>query len=256
MTVTWLQFLIVCPLVFLAGFVDAVAGGGGLISIPAYMISGIPVHLTLGTNKLSAGMGTALATYRYAKNGFIHWKLALLCAIFALVGSTTGAKLALLLNDHVFRILMLFIIPLTALYVFRGRTLDNLKEKKPYSKGITYALSFAIALVIGIYDGFYGPGTGTFLILLLMGVVHMKLNEANGITKVINLTTDLSALIVFLFNGKVLLLLGVVAGCFSIAGNYIGTKFFVQKGAKAVRPLILVVMVIFFIKILSELLAS
>ena len=92
MTVTWLQFLIVCPLVFLAGFVDAVVGGGGLISIPAYMISGIPVHLTLGTNKLSAGMGTALATYRYAKSGFIHWKLALLCAIFALVGSTTGAQ--------------------------------------------------------------------------------------------------------------------------------------------------------------------
>ena len=173
---------------------DAVAGGGGLISIPAYMISGIPVHLTLGTNKLSAGMGTALATYRYAKSGFIHWKLALLCAIFALVGSTTGAQLALLLDDYVFRILMLFIIPLTALYVFRGRALDGLKEKAPYSKGITYILSFSIALVIGVYDGFYGPGTGTFLILLLMGAVHMKLSEANGITKVINLTTDLSAL--------------------------------------------------------------
>lgn len=255
MTVTWLQFLIVCPLVFLAGFVDAVVGGGGLISIPAYMISGIPVHLTLGTNKLSAGMGTALATYRYAKSGFIHWKLALLCAIFALVGSTTGAQLALLLDDYVFRILMLFIIPLTALYVFRGRALDGLKEKAPYSKGITYILSFSIALVIGVYDGFYGPGTGTFLILLLMGAVHMKLSEANGITKVINLTTDLSALVVFLLNGKVLLLLGLVAGCFSIAGNYIGTKFFVQKGGKAVRPLILAVMVIFFIKVLSELLA-
>ena len=150
---------------------------------------------------------------------------------------------------------MLFIIPLTALYVFRGRALDGLKEKAPYSKGITYILSFSIALVIGVYDGFYGPGTGTFLILLLMGAVHMKLSEANGITKVINLTTDLSALVVFSLNGKVLLLLGLVAGCFSIAGNYIGTKFFVQKGGKAVRPLILAVMVIFFIKVLSELLA-
>ena len=251
MTVTWLQFLIVCPLVFLAGFVDAVVGGGGLISIPAYMISGIPVHLTLGTNKLSAGMGTALATYRYAKSGFIHWKLALLCAIFALVGSTTGAQLALLLDDYVFRILMLFIIPLTALYVFRGRALDGLKEKVPYSKGITYILSFSIALVIGVYDGFYGPGTGTFLLLVLTGVARMDVRSASAQTKVINLSSNVAALATFILSGNVLYPLGLAAGICCIGSHYIGSGLVVHDGHRIVRPVVLIVLIALFIKVLS-----
>ena len=113
MELTALQFLIVCPLVFLAGLVDAMAGGGGLISLPAYLISGLPVHYAIGTNKLSSGMGTTLATWRFARSGYIHWKLALFCAVCALVGSTTGARLALLIPDAAFRVIMLVVLPLT-----------------------------------------------------------------------------------------------------------------------------------------------
>ena len=102
-----MHFLIVCPLVFLAGFVDAVAGGGGLISLPAYMIAGLPVHFAIGTNKLSSGMGTTLATARFAKNGYIAWKNALLCIVTALIGSSLGAKLALQLDDYYFKRLIL-----------------------------------------------------------------------------------------------------------------------------------------------------
>ena len=110
-----MHFLIVCPLVFLAGFVDAVAGGGGLISLPAYMIAGLPVHFAIGTNKLSSGMGTTLATARFAKNGYIAWKNALLCIVTALIGSSLGAKLALQLDDYYFKRLILVILPCTAL---------------------------------------------------------------------------------------------------------------------------------------------
>ena len=113
-----------------------------------------------------------------------------------------------------------------------------------------------VALLIGLYDGFYGPGTGTFLILMLTGLAHLTLASANGIAKVINLTTNLSALVVFFLNGKVLLLLGLVAGCFSILGNYIGTQCFDKGGAKAVKPLMIVVLCIFFIKVLWELLGG
>ncbi len=108
--------------------------------------------------------------------------------------------------------------------------------------------------MIGVYDGFYGPGTGTFLILLLTGVAHMKLKEANGIAKAINLTTNISSLSVLLLYGKVILPLGLSAGLFSIAGNYIGTRFFDRGGARLVRPVILLVLVIFFIKVLTEVL--
>ena len=90
-----LTYLLLCPLVGIAGFVDAIAGGGGLISLPAYLIAGIPVHNALGTNKLSSTMGTTVATVRYARSGFIPWQQALLCVLFALAGSSLGAKLAL-----------------------------------------------------------------------------------------------------------------------------------------------------------------
>ncbi len=249
-----LPYLIVCPLVFLAGFVDSIAGGGGLISLPAYLISGVPVHMAIGTNKLSSGMGTAVATFRYAKSGFIPWKLAAFCAVAALVGSTCGAKLALLIGDGVFKIIMLIILPLTAAYVLWGKGLKQ-ESAAPYAPVKTVLLSMAIALVIGAYDGFYGPGTGTFLILLLTGLAHMKLTEANGISKVINLSTNVAALCVYLLNGKVLYPLGLAAGCFSIAGNYLGTRFFTKGGSKFVKPIILVVLAIFFVKVLTEVIA-
>ncbi len=198
-----LTYIIICPLVFLAGFVDAVAGGGGLISLPAYIIAGIPVHNSIATNKLSSCMGTLLTTGKFAKDGLIPWKPAL-----------AG-------------------------------------EPFPFQK--TVLLSCTMAFVIGIYDGFYGPGTGTFLILLLMGVAHVRLKEANGITKVINSTTNLAALFVFLANDVVLLSLGLVAGLFNMAGNYFGARYFEKGGTQNVKPVIIIVLTVFFAKVVYEL---
>ena len=113
-----------------------------------------------------------------------------------------------------------------------GKPFIGEKEAFPLRKMILF--SAFIAFVIGIYDGFYGPGTGTFLLLLLTGVAHMGLKEANGITKAINLTTNLTALAVYLMNGKVILLLGLAAGVFSIAGNYLGAQLF-RQGRREVR---------------------
>ena len=245
-----ITFLIVCPLTFLGGFVDAVAGGGGLISLPAYMIAGLPVHNAIATNKLSSGMGTTIATYRLARLGYIPWRKAALCIVMAVIGSSTGAKLALMVDADLFKKLMLVIIPLTAIYVMRNKNMDEPKE--PLGDRQTVIRASIVALLIGVYDGFYGPGTGTFLILLLSGFAHISLKESNGIAKSINLTTNLSSLAVYLMNGKVIILLGLAGGLFGIVGNYIGVTFFKNKGAKAVRPLMIVVLVIFFIKILTE----
>ncbi len=250
MEITLIQFLIVCPLVLLAGFVDAVAGGGGLISLPAYLIAGFPVHFAIGTNKISSAMGTTLTTIRYTKSGFIPWKQAIFCVLFAFAGSACGANLALLINDGVFKIIMLVILPLTALYVMRGKALSG--DKEPYSAVKTTVLACAVAFFIGAYDGFYGPGTGTFLILLLTAVAHMPVTEANGVSKAINLATNLSALVVFLINGKVVFAIGLVAGLFSIAGNWLGSSLFKKGGSKAVKPIMITVLVIFFVKVLYE----
>lgn len=247
---SFLTYCVICPLVGIAGFVDAVAGGGGLISLPAYLIAGVPVHTALGTNKLSSTMGTTVATLRYARDGFIPWRLAAVCVLFALAGSSLGAKLALLLPSELFSLLMLVILPLTAWYLLRSKGFAG--ERAPYPWGKTLLITLPIALLLGMYDGFYGPGTGTFLLLLLTGLAHLSLRQAAGLTKAINLATNVAALTVFLRNGVSDLSLGLVAGCFGIAGNYLGSKLFVQKGAQWTKPLIVTVLALFFCKVCYE----
>ena len=146
---------------------------------------------------------------------------------------------------------MLFILPVTAWFVLRTRNFDIKRE--PYGFKKTCALSCLIAFVIGAYDGFYGPGTGTFLILLLTSVAHLTLKEANGLTKAINMTTNVTSLAVFLYNGTVLLPLGIMAGLCNIAGNWIGVSFFDKKGGSVVKPVMLLVLTIFLGKTILEL---
>ena len=252
MTPTLLQYLIICPLVGLAGFVDAIAGGGGLISLPAYLIAGLPTQAALATNKMSACMGATIAAGKYAKSGFIPWKTAIPCVLFAMLGSNLGARIVLLIDDYYFKRLMLVILPLTALYIYRSKVMAQERPALPFWQ--TALIGSAVSFAIGVYDGFYGPGTGVFLILLLTSLAHYGLKEANGLCKAINWTTNVSSLAVFLMNGRVLLPLGLTAGLFSIAGSYLGARTFEKKGAQSVKPLMLVVVAIFFVKVLLEIL--
>lgn len=250
MDITWSQFLIICPLVFLAGFVDAVAGGGGLISLPAYFMGGLPVHYVLGTNKLSSSMGTAITTWKFARRGWIEWRPAAGGAACALAGSSIGAHAALYMDPAYFKIIILIVLPLTAAYVMTKKSIGS--DKPPFSAKKTAAIAMGCAFVMGLYDGFYGPGTGTFLLLLLSGVAHMKLTRANGMAKVINLSTNAAALTVFLLNDAVLIWLGLIAGAFNIVGNYLGANYFAKRGAGRVKNIILVVLVLFFVKTIYE----
>lgn len=248
-----LPFFIVCPLVALAGFVDAIAGGGGLLSLPAYLMTGMPVHAAIATNKLSSCMGTALATFRFAAKGFIRLKEALPCAGAALLGSALGAQLVMFVSEEPLRWILLIVVPLTALYIVRPKSLHE--SGKPYSihKTLTYAVLLSFG--IGAYDGFYGPGTGTFLMLGFVALVHMNINQSAGLAKVVNLATNCAALVVFLLHGQVWIVLGVVAGCCNVIGAWIGVNCFTGKGIAIVKPLMLVVLVIFFIKTLIDLIS-
>ena len=246
-----LDYLVVCPLVFLGGFIDAVAGGGGLISLPAYMLIGLNPVDAIGTNKFSASCGTFVATMRYSRCGFIHWRELIPAIVTALIGSWFGARLALLVENDVFKIVMLVILPITAFFVLNKRTLS--KYRCPYTTGKTNTIIALLALAMGLYDGFYGPGTGTFLMLMLICIARVTMQEAVGTTKVINLSTNLASLSVYLVHGKVLFPLALVAAVFGIAGNFIGARYFTRKGSGFVKPIIIVVLAIFFIKLCWEL---
>lgn len=244
------KYLIICPLIFIAGFIDAVAGGGGLVSLPAYMLTGIPVHNCIATNKMSSFMGTSVTTAKYARKGFIPHKAGIVCVPCALAGSALGARASLLVPDNILKIILLIVIPLTGIYVITRK--GNIEADKVCSEKKALSVSAVVAFFIGAYDGFYGPGTGIFLILLLTYFAGMKLTTSNGLAKVINLSTNIAALVVFLVNGQVLFPLGVVAGLFNIAGNYIGATCFVQNSSKIVKPVMVSVLLIFFLKLILE----
>lgn len=248
-----IQYLIVCPLVFLAGLVDSIAGGGGIIALPAYLLAGVPAHAALGTNKLGSSMGTVVSTVRYAKNGYLKGKaaIAVCAAAAAMLGSSIGARLALMVPDSVIEHMMLVVLPIVAAYVLFNRRMGESDKTGTVTGGRLLVLSCLAALLVGGYDGFYGPGAGTFLLLVLTGVAKMDIRSASAQTKVINLSSNIAALITFIINGKVLYPLGLASGLCCIAGHYIGSGLVVNDGQKIVRPVVLVVLLALFIKILS-----
>lgn len=251
MDITFKTYLIVCPLVFLAGLVDSIAGGGGLISLPAYLFAGLPAHNAVATNKFSSSVGTAVSTARLCYNNHPKHYHALPAVILAFIGSHIGSRLSLLLPDSAFKIILCIILPAVAFYVLKEKNLDKASEVEiPLSKQIiTLSVS---SFIIGAYDGFYGPGTGTFLILVYTTFAHMTLMESATTTKLANLTSNISALVVFLMEGLVYIKLGLVASLFSILGHYLGAGMVLKNGSKIVRAIILTVISLLFVKIILE----
>lgn len=252
MELTIQTFLIVCPLVFMASFVDAVAGGGGLIALPAYLLAGVPMHNAIATNKLSSASGTVISTVRLCRHKFVDWGLAFPCISMALLGSCIGANIALMVSDTILKWMLIPVLPIVSFYVLKKKELGNyeainINRKKQW---MICALS---SLAVGCYDGFYGPGTGTFLLLLYTGAAKMDVRKASGNMKLANLSSNVAALGVFLFSGKIVFPLGLAAAVFSIAGHYIGAGMVMKNGSRIVRPLILVVIFLLFIKIIFNL---
>ena len=252
MALTPKMFLIVCPMLFLAGFVDSIAGGGGLISLPAYLFAGLPVHTAIGTNKLSSSCGTALTTARFIRGGLIRWKLALPGIGAAMLGSSLGSRISLLADEKLIRGVLFVVLPLAAFIVLNPRLFPERQEKEVTVNARTIAVCVVAALVIGFYDGFYGPGTGTFLIIAFTAFGKLSVSAANAHAKVINLTTNITSLIVFLHGGTVLIPLGLAAAACNMLGNYIGSGLAMRGGAKITRPIILIVLFMLLIKLLTD----
>ena len=231
--------LIVLPLVFLAGFIDSIAGGGGLISLPAYLIAGLPAHLASGTNKMSAVFGTALATVKYGRDKTIVYMAALPAVAGALPGAWLGAQLQMLVPERAVYIFMMAAIPVIALtMLLRSDKLDRADA----GQTVKLWVCFIIGLVIGTYDGFFGPGTGTFLMMAFSMFCGLDLVKANGSAKLVNLSSNVAALASFFTGSNVLIALAVPAAVCNMAGAYLGSHLAVKKGAKIIRPMFFTVL--------------
>lgn len=247
----WVVALVACG-VFLAGLVDAIAGGGGLISLPTYLATGIASHDALGTNKLSSCIGTAISAFRYARRGYINWALGLPAAALALLGAWTGTRLQLRMEETILRWVLLAVLPVVAFFVLRQRQLPE--QPRQMGRGKQRAIVWCAALALGAYDGFYGPGTGTFLLLIFTGWAGLDMRTASGTVKLVNLSSNVAALATSLAAGRVLPGVGLIAAAASVAGHYLGAGLAIRRGTRIVRPVVLLVLALLAGKVLFELL--
>ncbi len=245
-------YLIVLPLLFLAGFIDAIGGGGGLISIPAYMLAGMPAHTAVASNKLSSIGGTFFASARFIRNGYVDFRLAVPYAVMAFLGSALGAKLNLLVSDRFLTIVLLILLPLVAIMVLKPYSLGKTGQSEFRATTKLAAVGSAAAFILGAYDGFYGPGMGTLMIVTFCFIGGMDVLHANAHTKVVNFMAGFSALLVYLSEGAVVVQVALPAMICNIAGSYVGTGLALKNGEKIARPVIIGVLLLLIIKIVSD----
>ena len=246
--------LLICVGVFLASFMDAIAGGGGIISVPTYLIAfhGLPTYFSLGTNKMSAGIGTIFSTARFMKNGYVSWKLAVPSIVLAISGSVVGTWLQHHTPDVVLKYLLLVILPVVAFITLRNRTWPDEPGEISFAKQA--AIVWAASLIIGAYDGYYGPGTGTFLMIIFVRLAKLDTRTASGGVKVVNLGSNIGSMFTAWRAGYVYWGIGLIAALASILGNWLGAGLALKNGSKIVRPTVIVVLILLTLKVLSELL--
>ncbi len=251
MDLTPSTYLIVCPLVFLAGLIDSVAGGGGLISLPAYYLAGLPPVLAAGTNKLSACLGTVASTTRFVRGKKVDWRAAVFAAVGAFPGSWLGTMLLRQIPEDAVRLLMICAIPLVAMIVLRRKEMTG---RCIVPENFYRPAALAIGFAVGFYDGLIGPGTGTFLILMFTMALGMEAVLASGTAKVVNLTSNVAALISLMSTGNVLIALGLPAAICGVAGNWLGAGLTIKKGAGFIRWMLLTVLALLLAKMVLDVL--
>ncbi len=240
--------------VFCASFVDAIGGGGGIISVPVYLLAGLPTHYALGTNKLSSCLGTLVSTLRFLKNGFVDWPLAIPSVVLALVGARFGTGLQLMVDERWLKYLLLIVLPVAAVFLLRQKSFPE--ERGEIAPWRQRCIVWGASLVLGAYDGFYGPGTGTFLLLIFCNMAKLDLRSASGNVKLVNFSSNVGAIVTSAMAGKVLFPVGLIAAVFSIAGHYMGAGVTIKNGSKAVRPVIFAVLALLAVKVIVELLGA
>lgn len=241
--------LIVCPLIFLGSFVDSIAGGGGIITIPAYLLAGLPVHFAYGTNKFSASTGALFSAARFIKNKQVHLKSSIISVVLALLGSALGARAALALDEKYLQYCLIIMLPVIAVFVMTKRDFGENVNAHMLTEKKLMILSSLSGLIIGAYDGFFGPGAGMFLVLANSSLMGFNLTMASGNARVVNLASNLAALVTYMWNGKVLFWVAVPAAIFSILGNWVGSGLAIKNGAKIIKPIFLIVVGLLFIKV-------
>lgn len=229
------------PILFLvglcAGLVDAVAGGGGVISLPVLLNLGLPVPLALGTNKLQASFGAVMAVFRYARQGLLDKRACRVGVAATLAGALAGAATVRVIDARFLEAAIPWLLGAIVLYTLLRPQLGE-GDHPPRLAAPTFFTVFGLGL--GFYDGFFGPGTGSFWTIALIGVQGQNFLKATAYTKVMNATSNLASLAVFAVGGQILLGAGLVMGAGQLVGARLGAGLAIKRGARFVRPVFIV----------------
>lgn len=229
----------------IAGFIDAIAGGGGLITIPALLMTGMPPTMALGTNKLQACGGVFSASLYFLKKRAVNLSEFFFILIMIFVGSVIGTELIQAIDSSIIKKILPFLILLIGLYFLFTPKLGESDRKQRISYPI---FAFLLGLPLGFYDGFFGPGVGSLMNLACITLLGFNLTKATAHAKVMNFTSNFAALIFFLLGGQILWFVGLVMMTGSIIGAFFGAKMVMARGKQLIRPMVVVMSFIMTIK--------
>ena len=255
MDVTVEQLLVLCAFAFLAGGLDAVVGGGGLVQLPALLVvlPNAPVVSLLGTNKLAAVVGTASAAVTYNRRIAVDKRTAGVMAAAAFAGSAGGALVATRVSGEVLKPVVLVALVGVLAYTLRSPSLGEVELLRMRARA-QRATAVVGGAVIGFYDGFIGPGTGSFLVFLLVGAVGLSFLHASATAKVVNTATNLAALALFAAGGHVLWALGAAMALSNLAGSQVGARLAIRRGSAWVRRVFVVVVSVLVLRLAYDVL--
>lgn len=233
---------------FCAGFIDSIAGGGGFILVPALMLAGLPPQAAIATNKVPAVFGTATAAYNFIRSKKVIWPIAIVGLIFALLGGAVGSKLNQGISPDLLNKIVLMILPIAAIVTFIPK--KNMKQNvSSFSKKELYIAAPFITFILGIYDGFIGPGMGTFLIIAFYSILGMDMVNSSAVAKIVNFASGLGSLVMYLKAGAVIMAIGIPLLVANVLGSYIGSKLAIKKGQSFVKMILIVVFIIMFVSL-------
>ncbi|WP_136668739.1 TSUP family transporter [Flavobacterium sp. H122] len=236
--------LLLCIASFLAGFIDAIAGGGGLIQTPVALLL-LPNHAVsslLGSLKIPGFTGTGVASIQYLKKVDMNWKLLLIMAFFACITAFTGSYFVTIVSNDFMKPLLFVVLVLVAVYTFIKKDFGN-HTPKEYSAKKSIFLGIIISSLIGFYDGFIGPGTGSFLILAFISILGLDFLHASANAKLVNLASNIGSITLFIFKGKIIWLIAIPMAFCNGLGGWLGAKLAIKKGNGFIRVFFLIVVI-------------
>jgi uncharacterized membrane protein YfcA len=236
--------ILLCIAAFLAGFVDAIVGGGGLIQTPVAMIllPNLAVATIIGSLKIPAFSGTSFAAYQYLKKVRMNWKLLFVMAIVAFAAAFLGSNLLTKVSNEFMKPLLLVVLSLIAVYTFIKKDFGSHQVKQHSTKN-QFFLAVLISIIIGFYDGFIGPGTGSFFVLAFVSVLGFDFLHASANAKMVNLATNFGSICLFILKGKIIWAIAIPMAICNAFGGWVGAKLAIKKGNGFIRIFFLIVVI-------------